>query len=41
MASQGIDTWRALQISEQAEAFAARAMGLNGLITACRCLLNR
>ncbi len=34
MASHGIGTARAFQVSEQAGAFAALAMGLNGLLTA-------
>lgn len=34
LASHGIGTARALQVSEQAGAFAALAMGLNGLLTA-------
>lgn len=34
LASHGIGTARAFQVSEQAGAFAALAMGLNGLITA-------
>ena len=34
LASHGIGTARALQVSEQAGAFAALAMGLNGLVTA-------
>lgn len=34
IASHGIGTARALQVSEQAGAFAALAMGLNGLLTA-------
>ena len=34
IASHGIGTARAFQVSEQAGAFAALAMGLNGLITA-------
>lgn len=34
LASHGIGTARAFQISEQAGAFAALAMGLNGLVTA-------
>jgi putative effector of murein hydrolase len=34
IASHGIGTARAFQVSEQAGAFAALAMGLNGLVTA-------
>jgi putative effector of murein hydrolase len=34
MSAHGIGTARAFQVSEQAGAFAALAMGLNGLITA-------
>ncbi len=34
LASHGIGTARAFQVSEQAGAFAALAMGLNGLLTA-------
>lgn len=34
VASHGIGTARAFQLSEQAGAFAALAMGLNGLLTA-------
>jgi len=34
VASHGIGTARAFQVSEQAGAFAALAMGLNGLLTA-------
>ena len=34
IASHGIGTARAFQVSEQAGAFAALAMGLNGLLTA-------
>jgi putative effector of murein hydrolase len=34
LAAHGIGTARAFQVSEQAGAFAALAMGLNGLLTA-------